>query len=506
MFSSIRVRLMFSHLTVIIVAMGLSGFLLLGFLENYFMQATEDSLIAQAHITAQVLIPGAMVGTPLIEANAASNTIQQQQFSNINVQTANVVVPTDSLSPDSLDLGYLTDASLQLGTQLETRVRILDIWGIVLVDSDQTESNADMHDNPLVARALNDETTSQRTDANGQSVMSIALPVKIEDELVGVVYLSQPLRDVMVVLQDLREYWLLSTIVALILSSGVGLLLARFITNPIRQLTLAAGEVAQGHFDQQVPASSRDELGQLSRTFNDMTARLRAARQMQVDFVANVSHELRTPLTAVKATIETLRDGAINDGEVRDQFLETIETETERLIRLVNDLLLLSRADSEALNLRREVINPAELVKGIVDKLVVKAQSCQLNLELDTNGQTAPVWVDSDKIEQVLLNLLDNAIKYSRPGGAVTVKVDKDADHDVLVQICDNGIGIPVSDLSRIGQRFYRADKARLRSKGGSGLGLAIARSLVQAHGGKLWLESEYGAGVTACFTLPLAG
>jgi hypothetical protein len=187
MFSSIRVRLIFSHLTVIIVAMGLSGFLLLGFLENYFLQATEDSMIAQAHITAQVLIPGAMVGTPLIEANAASNTIQQQQFSNINVQTANVVVPTDSLSPDSLDLGYLTDASLQLGTQLETRVRILDIWGIVLVDSDQTGSNADMHDNPLVARALNDETTSQRTDANGQSVMSIALPVKIEDELVGVV-------------------------------------------------------------------------------------------------------------------------------------------------------------------------------------------------------------------------------------------------------------------------------------------------------------------------------
>ncbi|MCP4514992.1 MAG: cell wall metabolism sensor histidine kinase WalK, partial [Delftia sp.] len=232
-------------------------------------------------------------------------------------------------------------------------------------------------------------------------------------------------------------------------------------------------------------------------------ARLRAARQMQVDFVANVSHELRTPLTSVKGTVETLRDGAVDDPEVRDRFLETVERETDRLIRLVNDLLILSRADSEALNLRRETLDLAELARVTVERLGPQAEEQGLALQVLASPSAPPAWADPDRVEQVLVNLLDNAIKYSRPGGSVTVRVEAGPEGQALAQVRDEGIGIPAADLARIGQRFYRADRARSRAQGGSGLGLAIARALVLAHGGQLWVESQENEGTGVSFTLP---
>jgi two-component system OmpR family sensor kinase len=517
-FSSIRVRLTFSHLAVIILAMGLSGVLLLSFLERYFLQATEDSLIAQARITAQALIPGAITEGPQPSPGApgsvdarpgeaslapAYNAVQQQQLSNLSLQAENLPRSSGALSLGEMDLTYLADASLRLSAQLETRIRILDARGVVLVDSQQEDRGKDLRADSLVARALDGGYASRTDQAGGEAAMHVSLPVLVEDRLVGVVYLSQPLRDTTAVLRDLRARWLSAMAIALLLSGVAGLLLSGAIASPLRRLTAAAGAVAQGQLDQQVPVRSRDEVGRLSRVFNDMTARLQSARQMQVDFVANVSHELRTPLTSIKGMVETLRAGAIEDPEVRDRFLETAESETDRLIRLVNDLLLLSRADSEALNLRRESRDLTELVRATLDRMTSQAEVRELVLKMEASPDAPLAWVDPDRIEQVLVNLLDNAIKYSRPGGTVTVQVTAGPDQSALVQVCDEGIGVPAKDLPYIGQRFYRADKARSRTEGGSGLGLAIARALVQAHGGRLWLESQEGQGTVASFTLP---
>jgi signal transduction histidine kinase len=323
--------------------------------------------------------------------------------------------------------------------------------------------------------------------------------------LAGVVYLSQPLNDLTVVMDDLRSRWLAATLIALLLSALVGLLLSRAIAQPVRRLTAAASAVAEGYLDQQVPVGSRDELGRLSQTFNEMTDRLRAARQMQVDFVANVSHELRTPLTAIKGLVETLRAGAVDDVEVRDQFLETVEGETDRLIRLVNDLMVLSRADSDALNLRMEAVDLVGLLESITERLAPQAEARQVILQVEAEGGCPPAWADSDRTEQVLVNLLDNAIKYSQPGGTVAISVQGEREQSVMVQVQDEGIGIPAEDLARIGERFYRADKARSRAAGGSGLGLAIARALIAAQGGTLWIESQEGQGTNVHFRLPAA-
>lgn len=505
MISSLRTRLTFSYLAVIVVAMGLSGLLLLSLLEGYFLEAMEDSLAAQARITAQALVPGAVTGGATLEApSSAFNTVQQRLESNLALETQNFSLPEEG-SPGDLDLEYLADVSLQLSSQLETRIRFLDAQGTVLIDSHEESQGTSLAGDPVVARALAGEYASRAEASGGAPAMYLALPVLVDGQLAGAVYLSQPLSDALAVVRDLRARWLVSTAVALLFSAAVGLWLSGAIARPLRRLTAAASAVARGDLDQQVPARSRDELGRLSRTFNDMTARLRAAREMQIEFVANVSHELRTPLTAVKGTVETLRDGAVDDPEVRDRFLETVEVETDRLIRLVNDLLLLSRADSEALNLQREAVDLAGLAQETAERLAPRAWAAGLNLQVQEELRLPQVLADPDRIGQVLVNLLDNAIKYSQEGGLIRVRLAACAEGMVCVSVKDEGIGIPAVELERIGERFYRADKARSRAQGGSGLGLAIARALVEAHGGRLWLESEEGRGTTAAFTLPLA-
>jgi signal transduction histidine kinase len=497
MLANIRVRLTLSHLLVIVIAMGSSGFLLLSSIERYFLQAAEESLMVQAQITAQTLLPGTTPTEPLaeqVESPPASNIVQQRQLSNLSVETWN-------WSP--LALGDLSEASVQLSADLTTHIRILDNDGIVLVDSWRQGMGQDLGSDPWASEALAGIVSS---GVAPDGTMALGYPAMANGELLGVIYLSQPLDDVTAVLADLRNRWLLSTGIALLLSGTLGLVLSGAVARPVHRLIEAAGAVARGKLDQQVPVRSKDELGRLSQVFNDMTARLRAARQMQVDFVANVSHELRTPLTAVKGTVETLRDGAVDDPQVRDRFLATVENETDRLIRLVNDLLLLSRADSEALNLRIGEVNLAELIPSTVEKLLPEAERGGIGIQVDVQADCPAAWADRDRVEQVLVNLLDNAIKYSPPGASVTASARRDPSGSrIVVTIRDHGVGIPAAELPHIGQRFYRADRARSRSGGGSGLGLAIAQALVEAHGGKLWLESRESEGTEATFTLPAA-
>jgi signal transduction histidine kinase len=495
--ASIRWRLLLSHLAVIALATIFSGALLLSSLSRYFIGAAEASLTAQARLIAQALIPGAWTAGPEVDmALAAYNTVQQQRLSNLSLQIENAGTPPPAAG--DLDLAYLADSSLQLGSQLDTRIRILDAYGVTVVDSGQAAAGNAPDDDPLVTQALVGQYGRRVADG----AVSVAVPVLLENKLVAVIYLSQPLDDVTAVLSDLRARWALSTGVALLLSAAVGLVLSGAITRPLRRLTVAAEAVARGEFETRVPVHSRDELGRLSGTFNDMTDRLRAARQMQTDFVANVSHELRTPLTSVKGTVETLRAGAVDDPEVRDRFLETVESETDRLIRLVNDLLTLSRVDADALNLQRAPVDLAGLIHSTVTALQPRAEALGLRLDVHVVSGVGRVPAAADRLAQVLVNLIDNAMKYSRPGGVVMVRAQPQAG-GTLVEVQDEGIGIPGEELGRIGQRFYRADKARSRAHGGSGLGLAIAMALVEAHGGRLWIESIEGEGTTARFTLP---
>ncbi|MBB6674360.1 cell wall metabolism sensor histidine kinase WalK [Cohnella nanjingensis] len=221
------------------------------------------------------------------------------------------------------------------------------------------------------------------------------------------------------------------------------------------------------------------------------------------EFVANVSHELRTPLTTIKSYTEALDDGALEEPPLAERFVGVIRSETERMIRLVNDLLHLSRFDSRQAQLRRQMTDVEEMMEDVVDRFSLQLRQKAITAKVDVEEGISQVWVDRDGIDQVLDNVVSNAIKYTLDGGSIYLTAGTGEDGQLSLAVRDTGIGIPKKDLAHIFDRFYRVDKARSRNMGGTGLGLSIAREIVRAHGGTILLESEPGVGTTVTVHLP---
>ncbi|MEK3719222.1 cell wall metabolism sensor histidine kinase WalK [Paenibacillus sp. FSL H8-0034] len=224
------------------------------------------------------------------------------------------------------------------------------------------------------------------------------------------------------------------------------------------------------------------------------------------EFVANVSHELRTPLTTIKSYVEALEDGAINDPQLAGKFISVTRNETERMIRLVTDLLQLSRLDSKQATLSKEYTNVFEMLEEVADRFSFQLEQRGIKIVIEVAPFLEEIKIDRDRIDQVLDNLVSNAIKYTSEQGHIRLGARLPEPDMLEIAVQDNGIGIPKKDLSRIFERFYRVDKARSRNMGGTGLGLSIAREIVRLHGGNVWLDSELGQGTKVTFTLPYPG
>ncbi len=235
--------------------------------------------------------------------------------------------------------------------------------------------------------------------------------------------------------------------------------------------------------------------------FQDIT-RQRQTDAMRRDFISNVSHELRTPLAALKALTETLQDGALEDSPAAHRFLEQIETEVDSLSLMVTELLELSRIESGRVPLNLAPTQPLDIIHPAVERLRLQAERNKLRLDIDCPEDLPEVLADATRIEQVLVNLLHNAIKFTPQGGQVTVSAVR-LEQAVRFAVSDSGMGIAADDLPRIFERFYKVDRSRTTS--GTGLGLAIARHLVEAHRGQIWAESTVGMGSTFYFTIPVA-
>lgn len=251
------------------------------------------------------------------------------------------------------------------------------------------------------------------------------------------------------------------------------------------------------------PIRSRDRVAGAIAVLHDVTEaeKLEQARR---EFVANVSHELRTPLTTIKSYAEALDDGAMDERELAAGFVGVIRNETERMIRLVSDLLHLSRFDSRRVQLRREKTNMLEMLEEVVDRFSFQLRQKAITATVQAAPKLKPAWLDRDGIDQVLDNLVSNAIKYTLDGGKIVLSAAYNEAGQLTVVVKDTGIGIPRKNLEHIFDRFYRVDKARSRSMGGTGLGLSIAREIVRAHGGTITLESEAGVGTVVTVTLPI--
>jgi two-component system phosphate regulon sensor histidine kinase PhoR len=248
-----------------------------------------------------------------------------------------------------------------------------------------------------------------------------------------------------------------------------------------------------------VPITTGSTTGALV-LFQDLTE-LRSLQTMRREFVGNISHELRTPLAAIKAIVDTLRDGAINDQEAATDFLNRLEVEVDGMTQMVAELIELSRIETGKINLKLESVNLNLLSKEVIARLSPQADRKQVSLSAELFPDLPDVSADKERTRQVILNIVHNAIKFTPPGGRIVVSTELDG-QSIMTQVSDTGIGISKQDLPHIFERFFKADKSRATS--GSGLGLAIAKHIVQAHGGSVWVQSEQGKGSTFGFNLPL--
>ncbi|MGI5184691.1 sensor histidine kinase [Dactylosporangium sp. CA-152071] len=274
--------------------------------------------------------------------------------------------------------------------------------------------------------------------------------------------------------------------------------IARHVSLPVRDLTVASRRLADGHLDTRVPSGGRDELGQLSDSFNRMAAALEASEQAQRRLVASVAHELRTPLSNLLGYLEALQDGLVPPSR---ELFASLHDEAELQRRILDDLQDLTLAEAGHLTYRRCDFDLADLVDTARVAHLAVAEAAGVRLTAETAGPL-PVHADHDRLRQVLGNLIGNAIRYTDRGGHVALRAFPDADH-ITVEVRDTGCGIAPADLPFVFQRFWRADPARDRATGGSGLGLTIARQIVRDHTGDLTVESTLGEGSTFRFTLP---
>jgi len=298
---------------------------------------------------------------------------------------------------------------------------------------------------------------------------------------------------------SINHYLLWGGLLGVVVAAVLTLLLSRRILSPVESLAHAARGLSRGDFTQRVDVRSKDEFGELAKTFNSMAQDLERTEQLRRNLVADVAHELRTPLSNIQGHLEAIRDGLL---PAEPATFDSIYEEVLLLARLVEDLQELTLADAGQITLLCQSVDVAEIVRRAVTAAQPPAEARGLTIEANLPDQQAIAEVDPERIGQVLRNLLSNAITHTSEGGRITVDL-KDENDELHVGVADTGTGIPPEDVPYVFERFYRVDRSRVRATGGAGLGLTIAKRLVEAHGGTISVESEMGKGSRFTFTLP---
>ena len=591
MFRNIRWRIAIPYLALILIAMGGLTAYLSQLVNQAYLAALQRQLLAEARLLADEAQVWFAAAPPPVN----NPTVQQQV--------------------------------IQWAELLDLRVTLIAADGTVLAESYADPTLLDNHlYRAEVQQALQTDAGNavRFSDTLGEEVMYAAVPIYQTQEVVAVLRVGVPLRDIADQVNQLRQALLAAAILTTLFALVIALIIAERTAQPIRQLTLVAGRLAAGDLDARLHnISTRDEVRDLALAFNQMGDQLRrqinnladgnrrlnavldnmadgvlitnqmgqvslmnaAARrllkvseadseergrsfaaivrhhqlielwqqarqsdeervatlelsqqglfvQMTVtplhttepnacliilqdltrirqletvrrDFISNISHELRTPLASLRALVETLRDTALDDPPATLRFLDRAETEVDSLTQMVQELLDLSSLESGRVPLRLQPVAVADILLPAIERFTPQAERAQISLILDLPRGLPPILADPERIQQVVRNLIHNALKFTPAGGQITILATPHED-EVHISVQDTGIGISAQDLPRIFERFYKSDRSR--QSGGTGLGLAIARHMVQAHGGRIWVKSKEHKGSTFTFTLPIAG
>ncbi len=326
---------------------------------------------------------------------------------------------------------------------------------------------------------------------------------KGKKELVGAVLITTPISEVNKTRSTVFNFFVISGGVSIGVSIILVYIFSRRITKPLKEINKAAKVIASGEFREQLDVKTRDEIGQLRQSFNQMVTDLRNLEEMRKGFIANVSHELRTPMTSIRGFIEGILDGTI-PPEKHTEYLTVVRDETNRMNRLVNDLLDLAKMEAGEVSLKTRNFDINELIRRCIIKLESLIMQKDIQIEANFDNELTMVNADPDAIERVIINLIHNSVKFSYKEGKLIISTKRQKGK-VLVSVQDFGVGIDNDELTRIWDRFYKSDKSRGKDRSGTGLGLAIVKSIVNEHGEEIWVESEPGQGAVFTFTLSFA-
>lgn len=572
-----------------------------------------------------ILILTAMAGLALFLSTVTRNNALAELRSNLQLDAQAVVEVARTTIEGGNNTSELEALADRWADLLAVRVTIIAPEGAVLGESHLNAGAMGNHlRRPEIQQALvtGEGSSTRFSESLGEEMVYAAQPVYDGDELLGFVRVALPASTIERRINNLVNTLFSAALIISVLAVLLAVVIAERTARPVRRLTAVAERMARGDLDARLFVTSRDEVGKLTRTFNNMGEQLRdkvstldqqrsrlatvlelmadgvlitdgdgrvqlinpaaadllntgeeaalgqtfaqvvrhyqlievwqrcqetgeeqtetvevgqrdlfvqiivtplregrqgslvilqnltPLRRLQVvrrDFISNISHELRTPLASLKALVETLRDVATDDPPASAHFLDSAEREIDSLTQMVQELLELSRIESGKVPLRLAPVDIADVILPAVERLQPQAERGELELAIDLPAGLPPVLADAARVQQVITNLVHNAIKFTPAQGKIAITARSDEENGVVVvSVRDTGVGIPETDLSRIFERFYKADRAR--SGGGTGLGLAIARHLVQAHGGRIWVNSHEGKGSTFNFSLPTGG
>lgn len=379
--------------------------------------------------------------------------------------------------------------------------------GAFLAGSQAMEDGA-FRISPNVLTALGGQA-GDRSD-RGLPFMDVALPIETADGNTYIVQIVDNKETAAALSENLFAIILRTAVIGLLISIFLSFMLSKTMVVPIQSLTRAAESVAAGDFSRRIDSNAHDEIGELAETFNNMAGQLEqtvvqleGAAERQKEFVANVSHELRTPLTSVRSYAETLIESAEIAEDTRRELLQVVVDESDRMTRIVQDLLTLAQLDGRLQTLPMETFSFQAAVERTMRAVALTAQEKHVRLKMHFAPNLPPITGYRPYVEQIVLNIVSNAVKYTIVGGYVRVKADE-VNGFVRLTVEDNGAGIPEADIPRIFERFYRVDKGRSREHGGTGLGLGLAREMARDAGGDITLSSILGRGTIVTITLPL--
>lgn len=355
----------------------------------------------------------------------------------------------------------------------------------------------DLYDTIMVS-----STTLEPGSLLPKSLLDLKVPIFANKEHVGYVVVSKPISPNEKSLESvfsstLSRYSLWVTLFGIAAAVLAGFFTSGQLIKPIKDLSRAVQLFTKGNRDVRIPVKSDDELGSLAADFNQMAEAIKTSEELRKSLTADVAHELRTPLSILRGTLDSIQAGVL---EATPDVILSLQDETIRMSRLIKDLSDLSRAEAGNLDLHREIIRPSEL-KDKFSYLQTETELKGIDFEIDIPDNLPEISVDVVRIIQVISNLLNNALRHTTTG-KIQLTAEK-ADNGVMFSVTDTGTGIKKEDLPLVFERFYREDKSRSRKTGGMGLGLSIAKGIVEAHGGRIWVESKEGQGSIFSFLLP---